>query len=147
MNKGYMVYEERAPYDTWLKVVLGGVTLLTLGLGFWLLTEDIEGAFAMFGITAFDLALFYFILPRKYQVHSDRLTVVMGPPLSLSVPFSSISEVRPAPGRYAMGYNGLRFATSSKNVLEIKRRRGLNMVISPASEMFLEQLNRAMKDY
>jgi hypothetical protein len=145
--KGYLVYAEQAPYSWWLKLVLGGVPLVTLALGIWALAEDIFVAAIMFGVTIFDGLLFYFIMPRKYQIYSDRLVIVLGPPFNMTVPFADIKEVRAASRDYAVIYTGVRFATSTKHVLEIRRRKGTSTVISPDSEMFLEQLNQARKIY
>ncbi len=42
-------------------------------------------------------------------------------------------------------YWGLRLATSSSGVIEVVRRKGLSLVISPANAgTFLEQLNQAL---
>ena len=49
-------------------------------------------------------------------------------------------------GSKAFVYWGIRFATSSKGVVEIVRKKGLNLVISPRNDdMFLEQLNQALQ--
>jgi len=43
-------------------------------------------------------------------------------------------------------YWSIRFATSTRHVVEIVRKKGLNLVISPSKEdIFLEKLNQAMK--
>lgn len=46
---------------------------------------------------------------------------------------------------YSIAYWGNRFATSTSNVVEIVRKKGLNLIISPRNDdMFLEQLNQAL---
>jgi hypothetical protein len=146
MLKGNLIYQEHSQYDWWLKAMLMGLPLLTLILGFWFLTLDILGAAVMFGVTVLDSTLFYFIMPRNYQIYTDRLIIGLGKPLALTIPYEDIKEVKSAPAGSAMAYNGIRFVTSMKHVVEIQRRRGMNLVISPASgDMFMEQLKQAVQ--
>ncbi len=141
-----LVYEDTPRYDFWLKLMLGSILALTLILGFVLLPTDIVAASAMFGITLFDALLFKAILPRRFQIFQDRVKIVLGGPLALSIPLLDIREARSISGSKAFGYWGLRFATSYRHVVEIVRRKGLSLVISPAnSDMFLEQLNQALE--
>ena len=142
----YLVYEDTAQYDLWLKLIVGSVLALTLVLGIVLLSIDFIGAWVSFGVTAFDAVLFYAILPRRYQILRDRVRIVLGRPLAWNIPFSTIREFRSAAGSKAFAYRGVRFATSSRSVVEIIRRRGLSVVISPANrDVFLEQANQALK--
>jgi hypothetical protein len=129
-----------------LKSILGGVLALTLILGVILLSEDIGAALAMFGVTLFDALLFKSILPRRYQIFQDRVRIVLGGPFALNIPLSNIRQARQASSSKAFAYWGFRFATSTHYVVEIVRKKGLSLVISPASgDMFLEQLNQALK--
>ncbi len=143
----YLIYEDSARYDLWLKLILGGILACTLILGIVLLFIDLPGAWAMFGATVFDALLFNAILPRRYQVFQDRLKIVLGSPFSLSISLSTIKEVRPASGLKTFAYWGIRFATSASSVVEIVRSKGLNVVISPTNrDAFLAQLNQALKE-
>lgn len=140
-----LLYEDTARYDFWLKVILGSILVLTLVTGVVLLFEDITGALAMFGITLFDALLFKTILPQRFQIFEDRLIIALGSPFAINIPFSNIRDVRSASGSKAFVYWGLRFATSSHGIVEIVRKKGLNLIISPANaETFLEQLNQAL---
>jgi len=139
-----LIHEDIPRYDPWIKMVLGGVLALTFILGIVFLFRDLEAALAMFGITLFDALLFKVILPSRFQVFEDRLVVVLGGPLAISIPFSNLEAARPVAGEKAFIYWGIRFATSSRGVVEIVRKKGLNLVISPANrEAFLEQLYQA----
>ena len=141
-----LIYEDGPRYDLWLKVILGGVIALTLVLGFVLLAVDILGAWIMFGTTLFDALLFRAIIPRRFQIFEDRVKILLGGPFALNIPLADISEVRSASGREAFIYWGIRFATSFSGIIEIVRRKGLSVVISPLNpEMFLEQANRALE--
>jgi len=144
MRTNILVYEDTPKYDFWLKFILGGVLALTFILGVIFIEQDTEAAVAMFGITLFDALLFRAVLPKRYQIFEDRLKIIMGGPFAINIDFSNIEEAKPASGRKAFAYGGLRFATSIHNIVEIVRRKGLNIVISPNNaDMFLEQLNQA----
>ncbi len=141
-----LIYEDIPPYDLWLKLVLGGTLALTSVIGVILIFEDIWGALVMFAVTLFDFVLFWAILPRKYQVLQDGLRIVLGGPFAFNIPFSTTKEIRAVTGSNAFVYGGLRFATSSKTVVEVVRNKGMNVVISPANrEMFVEQASRALE--
>ena len=127
------------------QLILGSVLALTFIPGVILIYQDTEAAIAMFGITLFDALLFKAILPRRYQIFEDRLKIVMGGPFAINISFSNIKEAKPASGGKAFAYWGLRLATSTNYVVEIVRKKGLNIVISPSNEMFLEQLNQALQ--
>jgi len=140
------VYEDLAIYDLWLKLILWIVLGATFVAGLLFIREDIGAALAMLGVTLFDAALFKAILPRKFQIFEDRLRIVLGWTFGIDIPFSNIVDARSASGRKAFAYWGLRFATSTRHVVEIIRKKGLNLVMSPANEeTFLEQLNRARR--
>ncbi len=146
LRRDLLIHEEPAEYDTWLKLTLGGVLSFTLFLGVYLLYVDRTGAYVVLGVTVFDALLFYAVLPRRYQIYTDRVRIVLGRPFAVNLPLSTIKEARPASGIKAFAYWGIRFATSSKTVVEIVRRRGWNFVISPANrELFLERLAEALK--
>jgi len=145
-SPAFLLYEDTARTDMWLKLMLGGILVMFLVLGGVLLFQDKEDAFEMFGIAVFYALLFKIIMPQRYQIYSDKVRIVLGGPFAWNIPFSTIEEVRPASGVSAFAYSGVRFATSSKNVVEIKRSRGCNVVISPANkEVFLEQASRALQ--
>ena len=141
-----LLYEDTARTDTWLKLMLGGILVMFLVLGGVLLFQDKEDAFGMFGIAVFYALLFKLVMPRRYQIYSDKVRIVLGWPLAWNIPFTTIREARPASRASAFAYNGVRFATSSRGVVEIRRSKGCNVVISPSNkDVFLEQVRGAMK--
>lgn len=140
-----LVFEDTPRYDAWLKFVLGGVLALLFLSGVILAFEDIEGSLVMFGVTIFDALLFKMILPQRFQIFEDRLRIVLGGPFRINIPLSNIREARQVSAADAFIYWGIRFATSTRYVVEIVRKRGLNLVISPsAGDIFLEQMNQAL---
>ena len=141
-----LVYEDRPIYDIWLKLILGCVLALTFILGVILISENIGAALAMFGVTLFDALLFNAVLPRRFQIFEDTLKIVLGWPFAINIPFSNIIDARSTSGRKVFAYWGIRFATSTRHIVEIVRKKGLNLVISPSKgDIFLEQLNQARK--
>ncbi len=141
-----MLYEDTPKMDMWLKLMLGVIPLAFAVGGIVLLFEDTGDALVMFGMAIFYPLLFKLIMPQRYQVYSDRMRIVLGGPFAWNIPFSTIREARASSGSKAFAYNGVRFATSSKGVVEITRSRGCSVVISPSNkDIFLEQLHRAMQ--
>lgn len=140
------LYEDRARYDYWLRLILFGIPVILLTIGIILIPEDREGAIAMFGSSLFIMFLFYLILPKKYQIFEDKLKVLLGWPLFVDISLANISDSRITSGRKVFAYWGIRFATSSKSVVEIIRKRGLNIIISPSNgPSFVDRLNEACK--
>ena len=144
MNK--LLFQDSPKFDFWIKFILGSILAGTFVLGIVYLSQDIEAAIAMFAITLFDAILFKAILPSKFQIFDDRLRIVLGGPLSFSIALSNIVEVKMVSGSKLSVYWGIKFATSASGVVEIVRKNGLNVIISPSNpEMFLEQFNQAQK--
>ncbi|MEW6033951.1 MAG: PH domain-containing protein [Chloroflexota bacterium] len=139
----YLVYEDTARYDLWLKLVLAAALAATLVGGVVMLPTEPAGAWSMLGVTVFDALLFYAVMPRKYQVLQDRVRIVLGGPFAFGIPLSTIKAARS--GSRGLTRLGIGFATSFRHVVEIERNKGLSVFISPANpEMFLEQLSQAM---
>ena len=142
-----MLYQDKPKYDLSLKVVVAGLLALTLIPGIAMIFSNLELAWTMFGLTVFDGLLMAAIIPRKYQLFEDRLRIQLGGPIVINVPYRNIKEVRPAANSEAYVYWGLRLATSKATVVEIIKRRGLSMVISPSDrDIFMEQLEQARRE-
>jgi hypothetical protein len=140
------LHEDRARYDYWLQLILFGIPLILLTVGIILIPEDREGAIAMFGGSLFVVFLFYLVLPKKYQIFEDKLKILLGWPLYVDISLTNISDSRITSGSKVFAYWGIRFATSTKSVVEIIRKRGLNIVISPSNgPLFVDRLNEACK--
>jgi len=140
-----VLHEEPAEYSRWIRLLF----LIPIGLVIWAIilaySQEYEGCFVLIGESIFFLLLFYFIMPRKYQIYEDKLKIVLGKPFSINIPLSTIKEVKHSSGIKAFIYTGVRFVTSTRYVLEIVRNKGLNYVISPKNGgIFIEQLNQAI---
>ncbi len=144
----YLVYEDSPRYDQQLKWLVAAILSLTLIPGIIFLYTDIIGAWVLLAATALDALLFYIIIPRQYQVFSDKVKIVLGGPFSINLPFSSIKKVRSASNISAYIYWGLRMAPSAKGVIEIVRQPGIDVVISPRdSDTFVKQLEAALNTF
>jgi hypothetical protein len=119
---------------------------LFIGAVIFAINQESEASLVLAGEGAFFILLFYFIMPRRYQIYQDKLRIVLGAPFAINIPLSTIKEVKHSSGMKAFIYPGVRFATSTKYVIEIVRNKGLNYVISPQNgDSFKEQLNNAIK--
>jgi hypothetical protein len=139
-----LLYEAKPKYDAWFKYMVFGIPAFTLMVGFIIAYIDIKGAWILFGVTVFYILLFWAILPRSYQIYEDRLNIKLGAPFAFTVSLASIQEANKATGYYTFAFWGVRFATSASNVVEIKRRRWMSVIISPSNaDTFIERLNAA----
>jgi hypothetical protein len=148
-----VIYEDSPEYDLWVKILLGlaPVALLVLGLLIYqgVLPSESEaeaktGAIILFAATAFILLVYWAILPRRYQILEDRIKIVLGGPLSLGIPFGNLETAKETKG---LAHFGIGFATSVNRV-EIMKRRGTSVLISPGNrDLFLQNLNRALSDW
>lgn len=135
-----------AAYDTWLRILIVLVLASTAIPAAVLAASEPEGAGVLLAATLFTALVLHGVLPRRFEVYEDRVRLVLGWPFAFNVPFATITEVRPASGTSAFVYWGLRLATSRRSVVEIDRRHGLSMVISPRNgDAFLEQVKAAME--
>ncbi len=125
---------------------MGSILAATLVLGIWLAFVEVEGAIVMFAVTVFDALLFRAVLPRRYEIWSESLRVVLGGPFAVNFALRNIAEARAVAGKNAYVYGGVRLATTNRGVVEIVRRKGLNVVISPRDrETFLQRLSQALE--
>jgi hypothetical protein len=91
-------------------------------------------------------ATYWAIFPRRYCILDNKVKIVLGGPFSFNIPFDNLETAR-APEGVTCGIN---FATcfSSKNAVEIVKKKGLNVNITPGDrELFLENLDKALADW
>jgi glucose dehydrogenase len=144
MKTSGLIYEDSARYDTWTKLLMGAVVAIEVVIGVSLIFVDLEGALVMFAAAVLVAVIFWAILPRGFQVYEDRVRIGLGGPLSWSIPLRDIQRVGPAPASSGFIYHGVRFVTSGRSIVEIRRRRGMDVVFSPSHpDEFIEQVERA----
>lgn len=140
------IYEDSAAIDWWFKAIIVATLAVTFIPGVAIVSHQPLGGWVLLGTTVFDGLLFHWLIPRRFRLYSDRLRVVLGYPFTFNIGLDTINEVRAvSPGR-ALFNLGLRMATSTGNAVEIRRRGGVNVVVSPRNrELFLEQVNGALR--
>ena len=140
-----LIYEDKPRYDIWMKAIMA-LPLFFILIGAFNLTSEPEAAIGMFGTAALVVAIYWAVFPRKYCILSSKVKIVLGGPFSFNIPFNTIETAR-IPKGAAIGIN---FASSfsSKNAVQIVRRKGLNVNITPSNrELFLENLDKALSNW
>ena len=137
-----MLYEDRPRYDFWLKAILWGVIAIVLISAIVTFDSDRGGALGLLGTAVFVVLVFWAVMPRRYRIYSNKIKVELGKPFSISIHFDNIKYAGEPRGKFTAGIN---LVTSFRNTVEIVRKKGANVNISPGNrEAFLENLNRAL---
>lgn len=141
-----VIYEDIPRYDAFLKAIMVlPVFFIVMGV-YYLTTAEVGAATGMFALTLLMGAAYWAIFPRKYQVLDGKMRIVLGGPFRFDIPFDNLGTAREPEG-VSLGIN---FATcfSGKNAVEIIRRKGLSVNITPSDrDLFLENLNQALNDW
>ena len=140
-----LLYEDVPRFDSWLKPLVSGFITFFLLLGLIFLYFNTELAITSFAISVFMVLLFTAIIPRRFRIYEDRLRIQLGGPFTFNIPLQHIVEARHGSSSDILFYWGIKFGTSTSNVIEIVRNKGMNVIITPAHfNEFLNQLNRAV---
>jgi hypothetical protein len=144
-SQSALLYQDKPKYGLLLKLVLIiPVILLASSIYLWS-TGD-----AFISLTllteAFIIGLiFWFVLPREYQVYENHLRIVLGGPFSVKVGFQSIETIR-STSRVAFTVNFVTRVT--KSYVEIVIKKGMNIAITPTDdESFVEKANLALSQW
>ncbi len=141
-----VIYEDTPRYDVYLKAIMVLPVFFVIMGVYYLITAQVEAAISMFATTLLMAAFYWAIFPRKYQILDTKLRIVLGGPFSFNIPFDNLETAREPEGATF----GINFAScfSGKNAVEIVRKKGLNVNITPSDrELFLENLNKALNDW
>lgn len=143
---GQMLLRFKSRYDKWLWPVLIAVPLLPLvRAGFLVAAEEFQSAWVMLVVTGLVLLVLWSMLPRAFELWPDRIRIILGWPWGLNVPLNAIAEVRPAPGVAPWITLGAGFATSFKTPVQIRRTKGMTIVLSPNNPVeFMEGVRKAL---
>lgn len=149
-----LAIEYEAEYDSVIKALLSFaptvITLLLFLIHFNILPTESEdekehGELILIGAFAVVLGTYYFLLPRRFRIFEDRLEIVLG--FVYSIKLKDIEDVRKAESWKVFAFIGIKFATSTKNVVEIKKK-GFNVLISPKNpDVFIEQLRIKIENF
>jgi hypothetical protein len=141
-----IIYEDNPHYDVWLKgIMMLPVFFILIGL-YFLFTAGVESAIGLFATAVLMGAIYWAVLPRKYQVLDSKIRIMLGGPFMVNISFD-ILETAGKPEGVSLGLN---FATTfvSEHVVEIKRKMGMTVNITPNDrDQFLENLNKAVYDW
>lgn len=141
-----IIYEDNPHYDVWLKgIMVLPVFFVVIGL-YYVFTAQVGSAIGLFATAVLMGAIYWAVMPRKYQVLDSKLRIVLGGPFSVNIPFDML-ETAGKPEGISLGLN---FATTfiSDHIVEIKRKKGMTVNITPNDrDQFLENLNKAMTDW
>ena len=122
----------KARYDKWLRRVfilaIGSPLVIAILI---LVVNHNSSAIPSLVFTSAILLTLWLVLPRAFEVWPDRLRIVLGWRLVWNIPLEEIGEIRPARGLGIMVFWGVSFITSVKNPVRIKRKRGVDILISP----------------
>ena len=113
---------------------------------YYVIIAEVAAAIGMFATTILMAAFYWAIFPRKYLILDSRIRIVLGGQFSFNIPFDNLETAREPEGPTF----GINFATAflSKNAVEIVRKKGLNVNITPSNrELFLDNLNKALNDW
>ena len=142
-----IIYEEPAEYVAWFKLLFLIPVALIVAAVFLAFVKELESSIFLFFEGIIFVGIFYLLLPRRYQIYQDRLRMVLGGPFKIDIPFSSIKQINRISGVNRFLYSGVRFATSLKYVIEIRRSKGLDYIFSPSNgQFFQEQLELAIRN-
>ena len=144
-----MIAQFKPGYDRWLRAIIVGVPTVTFTLAVaYLAKGEWDTGAALLGVAAGVCGIYWSVFPRAYLILPDRLRIVLGWPWSLSLHFGNIEDIRPGRSIDVLAYSGLRLAPSVRTPVQVKRNRGLNVVISPADrEEFLAVAQKALDAY
>ena len=141
-----IVYEVKANYSRWVRLLVNLTLCLTLVIGIQFLLNDVPNSAAvMFGITALNAAILWIILPRKYSIQEDRFKIHLGLSICINIGFENVNSVKKLDSLLT---TGLSFAGSLGNRVQIERKRGSSIVISPEDrESFLVMAQGALANW
>ena len=144
MKSQIILYQTKPEYDQWLKLVLGGLPALFFVAALVFIPIDIEVTLVFLGTAVLLAVIFRAVLPQNILIYEDRLVIKLGGPFAVNVHLENIKEAKRTSAWHTFAYWGNRFATSTRNVIEIVRHKGMGITISPSSaDEFLVQLNQA----
>lgn len=138
-----VIYEDTPRYDVWFKAVLLLPVFFLLIAAYRFAGGDARSAVGLLATAALVVAVFWAIVPRKYCILEDRLSIVLGGPFHFDIPYGTIDTAQKPEG-ITLGIN---FATSmhDRNAVQIVRYGRMNVHITPSRpEEFIENLNKAV---
>ena len=141
----YVIYEDKARYDSWFKIILG-LPIIFILAATYIGSKEPESIIYLAGAALMMAVIFWLVMPRKFFIMDDKLQIKMGGPFSMKIKYSNIKIAREM--NFKETNFGMNFATSSKTPIEIIVKKGINLNFSPENrDLFLLNLNEAIKKW
>jgi hypothetical protein len=144
-SQSVLLYQDKPKYGLLLKLVLIiPVILVTSSIYLWSTGDTFVGLILL--IEAFIIGLiFWFVLPREYQIYENHLRIVLGGPFSVKVGFQNIEAIKITS---RLSFN-IHFTTRiTRSYVEIAIKKGMSIAITPADdESFVEKANLALSQW
>lgn len=120
------------------------VILLASGIYLWS-TGDAIVTLALLTEAVIIGLIFWFVLPREYQVYENHLRIVLGGPFAVKVGFQNIEAVRITS---RMSFNIHFTTTITRSYVEIVIKKGMSIAITPTDDKtFVEKANQALSQW
>ncbi len=127
------LFQTPAQYGRLIRVVIYGLPLVMVIAGALQSNgADREGAWVLIGTAVFIFLLLRIILPHRFLLSAERLRVVLGGPFAFNIPINEITAIEPVSPALAFMHGGLRLTTAAHVTVVVRRRHGLDIVISPS---------------
>ena len=141
-----LLYEDE-PAGSLFKIIFAIVllALLSAGLYVWSIGSSSGGAVLLLVETIVIASIFWFVLPRGYQVYEDHLRIELGGPFKVKIGFDQISAIEIT---NKVGFTIHFTTTVAKTYVKIVKKKGLSIMITPKSNaLFIESANRALREW
>ena len=144
-SQSVLLYQDKPKYGLIMKLILIiPVILLASGIYLWS-TGDAIVTLALLTEAVIIGLIFWFVLPREYQVYENHLRIVLGGPFSVKVGFQNIEAVRITS---RMSFNIHFTTTITRSYVEIVIKKGMSIAITPTDDKtFVEKANQALSQW
>lgn len=144
-SQSVLLYQDKPKYGLFLKLILIIPVILVASSIYLWSTGDAFVSLTLL-TEAFIIGLiFWFVLPREYQVYENHLRLVLGGPFSVKLGFQNIEAIRITS---RLSFN-VHFATRiTRSYVEIVIKKGMSIAITPSDdESFVEKANLALSQW
>jgi len=144
-SQSVLLYQDKPKYGLIMKLILVIPVVLPAASIYLWSTGDALGSLALLTEAVMIGLIFWFVLPREYQVYENHLRIVLGGPFSVKVGFQNIETIRITS---RMSFNIHFTTTITRSYVEIAIKRGMNIAITPVDkESFVEKANLALSQW
>lgn len=141
-----LIYEDNPHTDIWMKLIVLLPAVIMLITAASLLQIDPEGALYLSCLAFIIGIIIRFIIPTKYSIYDSKITIRFKGPFEFKIPFETLKTVRPS--RWSTVGINLPANFSQANALEIVRKRGLSITITPANkQLFIDSFEKSFQDW